>query len=276
LAPLEPVPHWVFSYKPLAAFDPAVIDTGGVGGLPINPSVIPASPDGGLALIGWDEEGGGDCMYMGQLAKEDFTLETYIYVPPAYSPEGYEETKIGVRGSADGVHNFDWYNGATGVCWLLQHGSTWQTLYLLDENDGDDGDMGDAICATILGTINIGTDSALTGWQRLLLEVSGDEVLGIFGGTYGSRVDGIQFTGTHECPGPGGVYISYRENFGDDNESRPPSLDAFWLTAPGASGTLTVTATPTWPTWPHYWARTTPRPGIRAGTRRPTSTVTTW
>jgi len=232
LAPLDPVPDWVFSYKPLVAFDPNVIDSGGVGGLPINPSVIPESPDGGLALIGWDEEGGGNVAYMGQLAKEDFTLETYIYVPPAYPPSGYEETKIGVRGSADGVHNFDWWNGATGVCWLLQRGSSWQTLFLLDENNGNDGSSGDPICATILGEINIGTDPVLTGWQRLLLETSGDTVVGIFGGTYGSQTDGILITGTHDCPGPGGVYVSYRENFGDNNESRPPSLDAFSLTEP--------------------------------------------
>ncbi|MBU0616080.1 MAG: lamin tail domain-containing protein, partial [Planctomycetes bacterium] len=234
LIALDPVPGWAFSYKPLIAFDPSVVDSGGVGGLPMNPSVIPPSPDEGLALLTWDEVGGGNVAYMGQLAKEDFTLETYIYIPPAFTPEGYEETKIGVRGSADGVHNFDWYNGATGVCWLLQHGATWQTLFLLDENDGDDGNSGDPICATIIGTIDIGTDAGLTGWQRLLLETSGDTVLGIFGGTYGSREDGIQFTATHECPGPGGVYISYREAVPGTATARPATFDAFSLTSPSA------------------------------------------
>jgi len=234
LDPVEAVPGWVFSYKPMFAFDPTDTDPNGPSGLKLNPSAIPYSPDGGLALIAWDEEGGGNAVYMAQLAKEDFTLETYLYVPPAFSPEGYEETKIGVRGSADGVHNFDFYSGATGVCWLLQHGSTWQTLYLLDENNGDDGNPGDAICATVLGTISIGTDPALTGWQRLLLEVRGDQVLGIFGGTYGSRSDGIQITGTHDSPGPGGVYISYREAFTNNANARPPSLDALSITEPPA------------------------------------------
>jgi hypothetical protein len=234
LNPLDPVPGWVFSYKPLVAFDPTDTDPNGPSGYPINPYAIPYSPDGGLALIGWDEEAGGNAVYLGQLAKEDFTLETYIYVAEELTPAGYEETKVGVRGSADGVHNFDYYSGATGLCWLLQRGTTWQTLYLLDENDGDDGAPGEAICATVLGTINIGTDSALTGWQRLLLETRGDTVLGIFGGTYGSRTDGIQFTGTHESFGPGGIYISYREALQGyhHTDARPPSLDAYSLTEP--------------------------------------------
>ncbi|MBU0640464.1 MAG: lamin tail domain-containing protein [Planctomycetes bacterium] len=224
---LDPVPNWVFSYVALTAIDPTVVD-----GTGFNPSAIPYSPDGGLAMIAWDYSGGGNCTYMEQLAKEDFTLETWIYVPPAFTPDGYEETKVGVRGSACGVHNFDWYSGATGVCWMLQHGSTWQTLYLLDENNGDDGNEGDAVCATILGSIDIGVEPTMTGWQRLLLEVSGDQVLGIFGGTYGSRTDGFEITGTHDSPGVGGVYISYREAVSVNTTARPPTLDAFSLTTP--------------------------------------------
>jgi hypothetical protein len=192
------------------------------------------SPNGGLAMIAWDEEGGGNADYLTQLASENFTLETYIYVSPTFTPEGqgYEETKIGLRGSADGVHNFDWYNGATGVCWFLQRGASWQGLWLIDENDGDDGIEGDPICATILGSLSIGEDPAYTGWQRLLLEVSGNNVLGIFGGTYGSRLDGMHFTATHESVGPGGVYISYRENISTNSNARPPTLDAFSLEEP--------------------------------------------
>ncbi|UCG17668.1 MAG: lamin tail domain-containing protein, partial [Phycisphaerales bacterium] len=239
------VPNWVFSYKPLIACDPAVVDSFGENGWPINPAAIPASPDGGNVIVGWDEVGGGNANYMAQLAKEDFTLETYIYVAPEYTNNGYEETKIGVRGMCDGVHNFDYYNGATGLCWFLQRGSSWQTLYLLDENDGNDGTSTTPICAgTIFQTIPIGVSPSMTGWQRLLLEVKGDQVLGIFGGTYGSRSDGIQVTGTHDSPGPGGVYISYREAIAGAGEypaqpyNRPPTLDAFSLTAPPIDGDI--------------------------------------
>jgi hypothetical protein len=235
LNPLDPVPGWVFSYAPMAAFDPTDPDPNGPSGNPINPYAIPYSPDGGLALIAWDDAGGGNATYMQQLAQENFTLETYIYVAEEFTPSGYEETKVGVRGSVCGVHNFDYFSGATGLCWLLQRGTTWQVLLLLDENDGDDGGPSEPICATILGTIDIGTDAALTGWQRLLLEVQGDQVLGIFGGTYGSRDDGIQFTGTHQSYGPGGVYVSYREDLDPEhtwNAARPPSLDALSVTEP--------------------------------------------
>jgi hypothetical protein len=231
LTALDPVPNWVFSYKPLTVIDPTVADTTG-----INPAAIPASPDGGNAMIGWDEEGGGNADYLGTLAHENFTLETYIYIAPAYTPNGYEELKLGIRGSADGVHNFDYYNGATGVCWFLQRTQTAQTLYLLDENDGDDGSSGEAICATILGQIDIGTEPTMTGWQRLLIETRGDYVRGIFGGTYGSLTDGIQIVGEHACPGPGGVYLSYREGMTGTGapDNRPPTLDAITLLAPPA------------------------------------------
>jgi len=236
LKPLDPAPGWVFSYVSMLAFDPTDPDPNGPGGNPINPYAIPYSPDGGLALIAWDDAGGGNATYMAQLAKENFTLETYIYVAEEFTPSGYEETKVGVRGSTGGLHNFDWYSGSTGVCWQLQRGTTWQTLLLVDENDGDDGNEGDPVCATVLGTIDIGTEPALTGWQRLLLEVQGDQVLGIFGGTYGSPADGIQITGTHQSYGPGGVYVSYREALNDEHTwiaSRPPSLDALSVTEPG-------------------------------------------
>ncbi len=235
LNPLDPAPGWVFSYVSMLAFDPTDPDPNGPGGNPINPYAIPYSPDGGLALIAWDDAGGGNATYLAQLAKENFTLETYIYVAEEFTPSGYEETKIGLRGSTGGLHNFDWYSGSTGVCWQLQRGTTWQTLLLVDENDGNDGNEGDPVCATVLGEIDIGTEPALTGWQRLLLEVQGDQVLGIFGGTYGSPDDGIQITATHQSYGPGGVYVSYREDLNPEHTwiaARPPSLDALSLTEP--------------------------------------------
>ncbi len=228
--PLDAAPDWAFSYKPVVVIDPTVVDSGGVAGRAINPNAIPPSPDGGLCLIAWDEEGGGNACYFASLAREDVTLEAYVYIDPTLPPSGLEEWKIGLRGSADGVHNFDEFNGATGVCWTLRRSSTGQTLYLMDENDGDDANQPVFPYATVLGQIDIGTDPSKTGWQRILIETRGDQVLGIFGGTYGSRSDGIQFSGTHNSPGPGNVYISYREAFGDNSLTRPPTLDALSIT----------------------------------------------
>jgi hypothetical protein len=191
-------------------------------------------------MIAWDDSGGGNVNFLSQTAREDFTLETYIYIPPVLTPNGYEETKIGIRGTSDGVHNFDWYNGATGLCWLWQRTTTSQGLWLIDENDGNDGTPSTPISATIIASITIGTDPTLTGWQRLLLESQGDRVRGVFGGTYGSRADGTQFVGTHESTGPGGVWLSYRENMAGTGvpDNRPPTLDAFSLKAPPAAGDI--------------------------------------
>jgi len=234
-SPFTAIPNWVFSYKPLVAVDPTVVDTAGFEGAPINPVAIPPSPEGDLAMIAWDEEGGGNAVYMGQLAKENFTLETYIYIAPSYTESLTEETKIGVRGSTDGVHNFDYYNGSTGLCWMLRRTSSSQQLYLLDENNGNDEGQPLYAYATVIGMIDIGTDPVLTGWQRLLIETRGDYVLGIFGGTYGSRTDGIQLIGTHESPGPGGVYMSFQAGAYPIPEgalSRPVTVDAFSLSVP--------------------------------------------
>ncbi|UCG16558.1 MAG: lamin tail domain-containing protein, partial [Phycisphaerales bacterium] len=233
----DSVPDWVFSYMPLRAADPATVDT-------VNPSVIPASPDGGNVMIGWDEAGGGNACYMSQLAKEDFTLETYIYIPPTYSPDGwgYEETRIGVRGSTGGLHNFGYYSNSTGLCWFWQRGESWHLLWLFDENDGGDEDWPDPYpYARYLGGIGIAeNDPDTTGWQRLMLEVSGDKVRGIFGGTYGSRGDGMKFSGTHDSPGPGGIYVSYREAMTGTGipDNRPPTLDAISLTDPPLDGDI--------------------------------------
>ncbi|UCG17214.1 MAG: lamin tail domain-containing protein [Phycisphaerales bacterium] len=237
LTPTASVPDWVFSYMPLRAVDPTVAGS-------LNPSAIAASPDGGNAMIGWDEAGGGNACYMSQLAKEDFTLETYIYIPPTYSPVGwgYEEARIGIRGSTCGVHNFGYANGSTGVCWFWQRGESWQILWLFDENDGNDATWPAPYSyARYLGGVTIAeNDPNTTGWQRLLLETSGDKVRGIFGGTYGSRGDGIKFSGTHDAPGPGGIYVSYREAMSGTGipENRPPTLDAITLTDPPLDGDM--------------------------------------
>jgi len=225
LAVGDAVPDWAYSYSPPRVIDPAVADT-------YNPQAIPASPDGGYAFIARDTPG-GTAVFLGQLAKENFTLETYVYIQPAYTTAGYEEFKIGVRGTSDGLHNFDYYNGSTGLCWLFQRTTTSQTAWLLDENNGNDGTTSTPICATILGTVTIGNSGPFTGWQRLLLEVRDNCVLGILGGTYGSRTDGTQFYGTHDSPGPGGVWVTHRESNTGLVNMRPPTLDKFsLLTAP--------------------------------------------
>ena len=98
-----------------------------------NPSVIPNSPQGGNAFICRDTPG-GNTSALSTMAKEDITLETYIYIAPDLLSAGYEESRIGIRGGTDGWATFDYYHGSTGLAWFIQRGSTWHGAWLIDED----------------------------------------------------------------------------------------------------------------------------------------------
>ena len=217
LAPGAVPAEWTYSFVGPTAINPGVADA-------FNTSAIPASPDGGNALIAWDPAGGGNTTFIDTLAEDDVTLELYLYIAPALLPSGFEETKIGIRGRNGAFHNIGAASDATGLVWVYDRSSTGQSLTLADFNNGGNDPV-------TIGTIDIGTDPALTGWQRLLLEARGEQVIGIFGGTYGSRTDGITITGTHDSPGPGGIYAGYREGVaGTPPELRPTTFDAVSVT----------------------------------------------
>lgn len=232
---LAELPEWRKSFVSVRPFNPATVDD-------VNLTAIPASPDGGNALIAWDDAGGGNSVYLDSLAKQDVTLETYIYIEPNSLAAGETELSyIGIKGTVGSFFNLGNFNGATGLVWALAKDSANQVMYLVDENDGGDGANG-PIQGPLVQTIVVDDDPALTGWQRILLESrtlpNGDEVgFAIFGGTYGSRADGQQFVFEHDSPGAGGAYIGYTQAdpvVGVPSTVRPPTLDAYSLTEPVA------------------------------------------
>ena len=91
----DPVDDWVFSYMPLRAVDPTVAG-------PLNPSAIAALPDGGNAMIAWDEAGGGNACYMSQLAKEDFLIDPVQRLLVAH--QGGERLFLILRFVEEGPH----------------------------------------------------------------------------------------------------------------------------------------------------------------------------
>ncbi len=214
------------SFVPGRIIDPAMVS-------PSNPNAIPASPDGGMALVVWDPEGGGNFAVLDARPVSDMTFEAWVYFDATPEAAGESETwSIGLRGTSGAYFNIPVLydaNGNTGVTWTYQVTSTEATLYLIDEGHGRP-----AAERKHLGEIQI-VPGENDGWQRLRLEVRGMRAEGIFGGTFESTDDGLKIEGTVDEMGIGNFYIGYREAITDITSARPPTIDALTV-APPESG----------------------------------------
>lgn len=195
---------------------------------PSHPNTIPESPSGGLALLVWDPAGGGNYVALDVQPASDMMFEAWVYLdatPTGFTADGSQEIEtwsIGLRGTSGTFYNHPVLfeaNGNTGVTWTYQVTPAGATLYLIDEGFGRP-----AVARVHLGSIEIIPEEN-DGWQRLRLEVEGDEVVGYFGGTYGSTSDGEKIEGTVETSSIGNFYIGYREFLVDNGTVRPPTLD---------------------------------------------------
>ncbi len=158
------------SFKLPYVFDPAQVGPAGLGGQPINPNIIPASPQGGKAIIAYDETGGGNAVYSKSYVNK-FEISAFIDPRPLNAaaadtaPQseatiygiGTTDPLFGTPNSADlltglpGGNVASSSNGSTGLGWLIQRreifngGSpvTNTVLQLLDMNDGGDGVIAD-------------------------------------------------------------------------------------------------------------------------------------
>ncbi|HET6204108.1 MAG TPA: lamin tail domain-containing protein [Planctomycetota bacterium] len=239
-APGTPSPLWRGSFV-----DPAVVDPTAVGpvvppfGGPCNPNAIPASPQGGNALVFGDPGGGGNAGLLLVGPTDQVEIECYVYLnaaPHGSAPIAQVETwSLGLQGTSDSFGNHPDPAGLlasagvlglvdpnTGVAWSYVHvtdtlGATTAVLYLVDENDGGTDNL-------VLGSIPI-VAGANDGWQRLRLRVNGARVEGWFGGTLGAN-DGTAFSGTLTQPGPGTIYFQSREAVVDNTTTRPLTIDA--------------------------------------------------
>jgi hypothetical protein len=201
----------------------------------INPSVIPASPQGGNAAIFYDPTGGGNAAMLISEPIQNVTMECYVYLdptPPTVATNA-ESWSLGVRGSIDayGHHPFIdprfgqitstspaiFQTGIIGIAWVFQRTAQYATLWLVDYNNGGDD-------FTVLHTEQI-VAGQNDGWQRLRLKVVDDRVEADFGGTFG-LTDGTHISARTSHVVAGGVYIGYREFLTNNGEWRPITLDA--------------------------------------------------
>ncbi len=198
--------------------NPEVIDPTVVSGL--NPNVIPASPQGGNAIMFFDPgaETGGSNFTM----DVDSSYDIYVYVETALAPAGAdEEWYVGLGGTADPTfaNGVDaGFSGATGVAWVFNRSDSSATLRLMDFGPG-----GDPATYTTYGTIDLVAEGVASGWYRLKIVLSGTGVTGDFEND-GLTVD-FQFVGTTEAGIIGNVTFAHEESFSDDSLLRPLTID---------------------------------------------------
>jgi hypothetical protein len=232
---------------------PRVIAPGTVSAY--NPNAIPTpSPQGGNAIVAWDETGGGNAIYSDNYVNK---FELYAYIDPrpfnnttADSTQseasiyglGTTDPLFGTPNSADlltgqpgtGGNITSSANGSTGLGWLIQRrtsnsGGTQNSaavLQLIDFNDGGDGVLADNDWQ-IKGTLDLTGMNA--GWHRLSLEY--DPATGAVIAKY----DDQNFNFNTTTGLVGNFYIGYRENLPGVNgngTARPPTYDLF-VAAPG-------------------------------------------
>lgn len=224
---------------------PTVVNPTAAGG--VNPSAtLTASPQGGNAIVAWDETGGGNAAYSDQYVNK-FDLWAYVDSTPLgvatvdTAPQseatvygiGTTDMFFGTPNSAGllgpglpGGNIASSANGSTGLGWLIQrrelfNGGTPTTntvVQLIDFNDGGDGVLADAPDWQVIQTIDVsGTGE---GWQRLSVDYN--PTTGAVVAKYNDQT--FNFTTTTNLVG--NFYIGYRENLpGVGSAGRPATYD---------------------------------------------------
>jgi hypothetical protein len=211
------------------------IDPTNADGNLINPSAISASPQGGKAIIAYDETGGGNAIYSKELVRK-FDLYAYVQTgalgtTSATDAQDSEATIYGI-GTTDGLFGTpnpagintvtSSSNGSTGFGWMIErvenyNGGAPTNKTLLELIDF--GDSGDSIKTDnewqVMKTYDL--SAAASGWHRLSIEY--DPATGIV--TAKNDADTIVFTESGDYNNDGVVntadYVIWRKNQGTTN-----------------------------------------------------------
>ena len=235
------VPNLSGSFRAPRVIDPTQFDVPPYNTTP-NPNAIPASPDGGNAMIAWDWAGGGNMATSTFAFQNRAGYDLYIYIDTTLPiPGELESWMIGLMGTCGSFYNIPFRclvnaSGATGVGWLFKRANTANDpvevkLRLVDAGPGGDSNPGCGSAGTQQWTVfgEIDLSQAVSGWYRLQLEVKGNKVVGRFsGGDINAVFEGTASAGT--CIGA--FYIGYREAYTTDQFANPVRIDALNLYIP--------------------------------------------
>lgn len=244
LANGTPLAEYHASFVLPRVVDPTVADA-------VNPRAIPASPQGGKAIVAWDESGGGNVVYSKELVNK-FDLYAYfdttpIGVAPTTADQEWETSVYGI-GSADpffanpdptgGIPAFPTAagvvtaNSSTGIGWMYQQfedgratpAPSFSKLMLIDFGDGGNSDPTTSGEWVILQEIDM--SSVPSGWYRLGIEY--DPATGAVTATFGDQT----FNHTTATGLVGTFFVGYREGITGATSLRfelhnPPIFDLF-------------------------------------------------
>ena len=227
------VPGLYGSFVAPMVIDPTV-DTTMSGTNPINPNVIPASPQGGAAIIAWDPAGGGNMAASQDLFSGGAGYDLWVYFDTSsITVAGAESSSFGIVGTTDYLHNWPdpdanlvgdvvTVNGNTGVAWVFNKNNAADNrkLFLVDAKAGCDSSPGTntPICWNVVQTIDM--TGVASGWYRLALsyDAATGNVTAIF--------DTQTFDFTTDPGLVGTFYVGYRESLALQPATlRPPTFD---------------------------------------------------
>jgi hypothetical protein len=232
---------------------PRVIEPGVANGA--NPRAVPVSPQGGKAIVAWDETGGGNTAYSKELVN---SFDIYAYfdttplgVAPETQDEEWESQMYGIGSSDAFFGNPDptggifvpgtiTQNASTGIGWLYQQYEeespdvdqpAFTKLMLVDFGDGGDS-MPDAMEWEVIEEIDM--SAVPSGWFRLGLDY--DPATGQVIATF----DDETFTFTTDTNRLGSFFVGYREAITGDqsrlDKLNPPIYDVVTAGPGGIAG----------------------------------------
>lgn len=230
---------------PTVAYQPGVdIDPLGANydnpAINLNPNAIPASPQGGKALIAWDPSGGGNFVTSVERVTK-YDLWAYVNTTP-YGEAGNESSAYGIGTAGPLFNNSNdplgvlttpttiTSNDATGVFWLVQKETQVNEpdhvkLILVDANDGGNSrPQADPLNNdwTVITSIDLAGQPS--DWHRLSIEVGA-------GGAVTAKHNDQVFSFNTSQDLIGTFWVGYRESLtgtpitGYPTKVRPPTFD---------------------------------------------------
>jgi hypothetical protein len=233
VAPGTPVGALTGSFRNPRVIDPTSTATL-LGTLVLNPNAIPASPQGGNAIIAWDPSGGGNTAFTNDLFQGNgsFDLMAYLDTSSITIPGG-ESTTYGIMGTHDTFHNFAdpdgnltgdivTANGQTGLAWVFNKNNAGDNkkLFLVDAGEGGDSSPGALTPAdwTVLATIDMSAQAS--AWYRLSIDYNATT------GAVTAIFDNQVFNFATATGLSGEFYVGYRESLaGTPATLRPATFD---------------------------------------------------
>jgi len=238
-------PGSVLSSNYYASFvQPRVIDPTAVS--VANPRAIPRSPQGGNAIVAWDNTGGGNASYSKELVNS-FDLYAYIDTAPlgigvTTNTEEWETVSYGI-GSTDPFYGnpdptggiftttSNLTNGSTGIGWVYQQyenpantAESFSRLALVDFGGGGNSNGGHVdFDWTVIQTIDVSGMDA--DWYRLGIDY--DPTTGEVVARFDDQV--FEFSTTPDIAGT--FFVGYREAITSDQTRlsllNPPIYDLY-------------------------------------------------